>query len=97
TRISRTIVASRNTAIARPNPKSLMSRSSPSTKALNTKIMISAAAVITQAVGNCRRVVPCAVVLLSHAREQEHLVVHREAEDDREQHHRGPRLDGTGL
>ncbi len=34
-----------------------------------------------------------AVVLLLHPREQEHLVVHREPEHDREHHHRDERLD----
>ena len=37
------------------------------------------------------------VVLLLDAAEEEHLVVHREAEHDREQHHRHPRLDRAFL
>ena len=60
--------------------------------------MISAAAVITRAVAarpsaTASRVVAGAVVLLADPREQEHLVVHRQAEQDREHHHRDERRD----
>ena len=94
----RTIVASTSTATARPRPNSFSDRSSPSTNAENTHTMISAAAVITRAVAASPSATAVAlslraVVLLLHAREQEDLVVHREAEHDREQHHRRPRLD----
>ena len=75
-----------------------MARSSPSTKLANTHTMIRAAAVMTRAVearpsATAVRVVVRAVVLLPDPGEEEHLVVHREAEDDGEQHHRRPRLD----
>jgi len=41
------ITASKNTALARPSPKSLITRSSPSANDANTSTMIDAAAVIT--------------------------------------------------
>ena len=50
-----------------------------------------------EAVGDRVGVVAGAVVLLLDAGEEEHLVVHREAEHDREEHHRRPRLDRPGL
>ena len=94
----RTIVASTSTATASPRPNSFSDRSSPSTNAENTHTMISAAAVITRAVAARPSATAVAlslraVVLLLHAREQEDLVVHRQAEHDREHHHRRPRLD----
>ena len=46
-----------------------------------------------ETVGDGLRVVAGAVVLLADAGQQEDLVVHREAEDDGEQHHRRPGLD----
>ncbi len=49
-----------------------------------------------QAVGDGEAVVTGSVVLLPNARQQEDLVVHREPEHDREQHHRDERLDGPG-
>jgi hypothetical protein len=61
--------------------------------------MMAAAAVMTRAVEDrpsttALLLSPVPVVLLLHGREQEDLVVHGEAEDDGEQHHRRPRLDG---
>ena len=101
TRTMRTMVASSSTATARPRPNSLSWRSSPSTKLPKTQTMISAAAVMTRAVtarpsatADC--VVAGPVVLLLDAGEEEHLVVHRQAEHDGEQHHRHPGLDRTG-
>ena len=46
----RTMVASSSTAVARPTPISLVTRSGSSRKAPNTNTMISAAAVMTRAV-----------------------------------------------
>ncbi len=46
----RTTVASMSTAVARPRPNILIMGSSPSTKAANTLIMMSAAEVMTRAV-----------------------------------------------
>ena len=67
---------------------------SDSANAANTPIMISAAPVITPAVcfrpySTAPSVVPVSYVALAHAREQEHLVVDRQAEHDPEdrQHH----------
>ena len=102
TSTSRTTVASMNTANARPKPTSFSTRRSESTKLPNTQIMIAAAAVMSRAVlarpcATAVGVVVRAVVLLLDAAEQEHLVVHREAEHDREQHHRDPRLDRAFL
>ncbi len=47
-----------------------------------------------QALHDSGAVVARAVVLLTDGREQEDLVVHRQAEDDGEEHHRSPGLDG---
>ncbi len=46
----RTIVASRSTAVARPRPNSLITRSDSKMKLPKTNTMISAAAVMTRAV-----------------------------------------------
>src|SRR5262245_58000755 len=46
---------------------------------------------------NRLRVVTRPVVFLLDAAEEEHLVVHRQTEDDREEHHRHPRLDRSFL
>ena len=64
--------------------------------------MISAADVMTRAVRASPRttpwrVSPVLVVLLAHAREQEHLVVHRQPEQHREHHHRHERHDRHGA
>ena len=98
----RTTIASRNTATARPKPNSLSVRSSPSMNERKTQIMIAAAALITRPVSampsaTARRRVAVADPLLADARDQEHLVVHREAEHDREHEHRDPRLDRALL
>ena len=63
--------------------------------------MIVAAAVITRPVAAwpIRTEWPLSSVLhplLVHAADQEHLVVHREPEQDREHHHRQERLDRPG-
>ena len=92
----RTIVASTRIAVAMPMPISFRNTSGLSAKAPKTATMIAAAAVITRAVRARPSVtalgrVAVAQVLLAHAREQEHLVVHREAEQDREHDHRDER------
>ena len=85
----RTMVASIAMATAKPMPNSLTVGSPLSTKLVNTQTMISAAEVITRPVdaepvdhglGRVARLLP----MLLDLREQEHLVVHREAEQDRE-------------
>ena len=68
----------------------------------NTRTMIAAAAVIVrpvacEAAGDREAVVAGAVPFLVDAADEEHLVVHREAEQDREHHHRDERLDRAGL
>ena len=88
--------------MARPVPISLTTRSYSRMKLPKTTTMIAAAAVMTLAVAASpsateRAAVAGAVPLLPHAGEQEHLVVHRQAEDDGEQHHRHPRLDRRRL
>ena len=50
-----------------------------------------------QAVGDRGAVVPAPMPLLVDAADQEHLVVHREPEQDREHDHRQERLDRPGL
>ena len=50
-----------------------------------------------QSVGDRVHRIAGAVVLLLDARQQEHLVVHRQAEHDREQHHRHERFDRRRL
>ena len=74
----------------------------PNTKLPKTQTMIAAAAVITRAVSARPSATAVAlsrgaVVLLADAGQQEHLVVHRQPEDDGEQQHRRPRLDGPSL
>src|ERR1700680_103219 len=54
------------------------------------------AAAALEAVGDRRAIVAGAMPRLLHSREQEHLVVHREAEDDAEQQHRDRRVKRTG-
>ena len=84
--------------MARPMPNSLMMRSSSSRKLPKTTTMIAAAAVMTRAVAarpsaTDVRLSPVRSPLLPDPGQQEHLVVHRQAEHDGEQHHRHPRLD----
>ena len=83
-------------------PKSLMMRSSPMRERAehhhhDRRRRGDHPAGGSQAVAH--RVVRVAAVLplLVHAREQEHLVVHGQPEDDREQHHRQERLDRPRL
>ena len=99
TSIMRTIVASTSTANASPSPNIFTSGVGLATNAPNTKIMMSAADVITRAVRERPRTtastrVAARVVLLTDPREHEHLVVHRQAEQDGEHHHRDERHDG---
>ena len=96
------MVASRKIADARPTPNSLKVRSFSRRKLPKTNTMMAAAAVITRAVvarplATDGVAVAGAVVLLLDPGEEEHLVVHREAEHDGEEHHRRERLDGPGL
>ena len=96
------MVASMSTATDRPRPNSLTTRSDSPRKLPNTTTMMAAAAVITRAVdgqpvGHRGAAVAGAVPLLPDPGEQEHLVVHRQAEHDGEQHHRHERLDRGAL
>ena len=95
-------VASMKIALAKPMPNSLMMMLSPSTNDRKNVHMIAAAAVMTRAVADKPSATAVvlfagAQVLLPDAREQEHLVVHREAEQDREHHDRQERLDRPFL
>ena len=98
TRSMRTMVASKRIAVARPVPIIFIVRSNSSMNDPKTTTMIAAAAVITlrgrrETVGDRGPAVAGAAPLLTDPGEEEHLVVHREAEHDREQHHRDPRVD----
>ena len=92
-------MASMRIAEARPSPMSFRNTSVLRAKAPKTATMISAAAVITREV----RASPChgsraspPRAFPSHPRHQEHLVVHRETEEDREHDHRDERRHRRG-
>ena len=85
----RTMVASMKTAAASPMPNILPKTSWPRTKERNTVTITAAPAVITRAdlarpSATAERVVTGPVVLLLDPGQEEHLVVHREPEQDRE-------------
>ncbi len=93
----RTTLASISTATAMPTASILIVGSESRTKLEKTTTMIAAAVVITRAVPPIpiatrdarRRSAPGLV----HPRQQEHLVVHRQPEHDREHQHRHERRD----
>ena len=94
--------ASTKMAAAKPRPTSLMTIWPPKMNDRNTRIMISAAAVMTRPVSAWPTVdgpltVAGADPFLVHAADQEDLVVHRQAEEDGEHQHRQEHLDGPGL
>ena len=94
----RTIVASTAIATARPTPNCFTVGSPLRMKLANTLTMISAAEVITRALVASPRITDSRLssvsVKCSWIREtQEHLVVHREAEQDREHQQRHEALD----
>ena len=98
TRTSRTTVASIRTAAAIPTPSILIAGFGFRVKIRNTKIITSAAEVMTRAgAGEPDRhglaVVAGALVLLADAREQEQLVVHRQPEQQGEHQQRDERHD----
>ena len=86
-------------AAARPSPNTLSTRSgSLITNEPNTQIMMAAAAVMTRAVlaspsATAQVLSPRPPPLLPDPRQQEHLVVHRQPEQDGEHHERDPRVD----
>ena len=91
-------VASIRSATAIPKPICWNMTRSPIAKPPKTATMISAAPVMSRAVDEtpwttASVVEPRLVVALLDPAEQEHLVVHREAEQDREQEQRHPGLD----
>ena len=95
------MVASTSTATVRPTANILTSTSGDSRKAANTLIMMSAADVITRAVAASPSTTLLVAVagaheLLTHPAEQEHLVVHRQPEQDGEHDHRQERADRHG-
>ena len=97
TRTIRTSVASTSTASVRPSPNIRMNDTLAAINAAKEIDMISAAAVMTRPVRAIPRatlsslsawVLPRRQPELSDAGDQEHLVVHRQAERDAEQQHR---------
>ena len=102
TSTQRTMVASTSRATATPKPICWNMTRSPAAKPPKTAMMISAAPVMSRAVEPTpnaieRRGVAGLPVALLDPAEQEHLVVHREAEEDREQEERHPGLDRVDL
>ncbi len=92
-RRTQTIAPAMRIAEARPTPNSLTVGSPLRMKLAKTATMIAAAEAMTLPVparpgddGLARGL--AGVDLLAHAAEEEHLVVHREPEEDREHHHR---------
>ena len=94
----RTSVASSRIAVARPTPSCFMSRPERVAKIANTATITTAALVTTPAVS----VMPCSTACsvgtpllpqLAHPAQDEHVVVHREAEEHDEEEDRQPRLD----
>ena len=101
TKRQRTIVASIAIAAASPMPNCLMTASSVSTKLEKTHTMISAADVITRPVearpSTTARVGSFGLlVVLLDLCHQEHLVVHGQAEEDREHEQRHVAHDRNG-
>src|SRR5579859_5545258 len=97
-RMVRMMRASRKTALARPSPNSSIVRWPPRTKEAKTTTMTAAAggdhaAGLDEAVADGGGVVVLARPFLVDAGDEEDLVVHREAEDDREHEHREERFD----
>ena len=100
--VMRTTKASKKTATANAKPMDLMNASAPRMKPPNTPIMMSAAEVTTGApwvkpTMTARTASSAVDVLLAHACDQEHLVVHGEAEHDPDHEHRQQTHDGRGL
>src|SRR4029453_1182814 len=92
-------VASSRTATARPKPNILRTRLSSTMNEPNTTTMMAAAARragASQSAGHGLDGIVGSDVLRPHPGEQEHLVVHRQAEDDGEQDHGDERFDGGG-
>ena len=97
-RTPRMIVASSRTATARPTPICLKSSSVSVAKIANTATITTAALVTTPAVFLTPRKPPPPCVMprsirLADSREDEHVVVHRQPEQDHEQEQRQPRRD----
>ena len=98
----RIIVASISNATATPKPICWNMTRSPIAKPRNTATMISAAPVMIRAVeatpcSDGLLVSPARVVPLADPAEQEHLVVHRQPEEHREEEERHPGLDRVRL
>ena len=98
---ARITVASKMIPAARPIANSLISKPGLEERTRNANMRISAALVTSFPVrarpsSIARSVEPRLVVCLAHAREHEDLVVHREAEQEREDHQRDPGRDRLG-
>ena len=94
----RTIVTSIRIAAARAKPNCCSPTIDPATNPMNAANMIRPAAVTSRPVFSRPTTTASSfeapvVPLLAHPADEEHLVVHREAEEHREQHHRDPALD----
>jgi len=98
----RTTSASSSTAAASPNPNSLMTRSFTEHERQehahhDRRGRADHASGERDAVGHRRGRVALAHPLLAHARDQEHLVVHRQPEHDGEHQHGNPWFDRSFL
>jgi hypothetical protein len=88
------------TANASPSPNCCSPGTLPTTKPANDAAITSAAAVIRRPVRSSERDgfdVVAARPRLAHPRYEEHLVVHREAEERREEEDRDPAFDLCGA
>jgi hypothetical protein len=97
----RTTKASASTPNASDSPIDLITGSASSRKAANTAVMMIAAAVTTRPLSvaghNGLAGVPGLDVRFAHAGHQEHLVVHRQPEQDPDQQDRQEADDRSGL
>ena len=98
---ARITVASKMIPAARPIPNCLMSTPGPVESTKNANMSTSAALVTSLPVRARPSAIACLrvaglVVGLTHARDHEHLVVHRQAVEEREDHQRDPGDDRVG-
>ena len=94
------IVASISTASARPTPICLNSSirrvaKIPNTATMTIAALVTTEAVLRDAVGDGLLGAHAAIVTLADAAEDEHVVVHRQPEQDHEQEQRQPRRDAS--
>ena len=99
---TRMIVASSAIATANPTPIALVTRicvkaNEPATMTMIRAALVMMRPVLRQAEADRATVVAAEQPLLAHAREQEDLVVHRDAEDGAEHEHRQGGVDDAGA